>query len=95
MRRLYAELKTGGPAPNGSEVAKRDLRYGYVRAAQVPNGCAGALRAQPMRSDKDIDRRLRLGCVKTQRRANRREKYFFGSPFWQRGEHSELRRRSI
>ena len=22
-----------GPAPNGSEVAKRDLRYGYVRAA--------------------------------------------------------------
>ena len=36
VRRLHADLNTDrvlrGPAPNGSEVAKRDLRYGYVRA---------------------------------------------------------------
>jgi hypothetical protein len=32
-----------------------------------------------------------LGCVKTQRRVNCGEKYFFGSPLWKREEHTELR----
>jgi len=36
-----------------------------------------------------------LGRVKTQRRANCREKYFFGGPFCEREEHTELRRRGI
>ena len=34
-----------------------------------------------------------LGRVKTQRRANCREKYSFESPLWERKEHTELRRR--
>jgi hypothetical protein len=36
-----------------------------------------------------------LGRVKTQRRANCREKYFFESPLWERKERTELRRRRI
>jgi hypothetical protein len=36
---------------------------------------------------------LGLGRVKTQRRANCGEKYFFGSSLWEREEHTELRRR--
>jgi hypothetical protein len=34
---------------------------------------------------------LGLGRVKTQRRANCRETYSFGSPVWEREEHTELR----
>jgi hypothetical protein len=36
-----------------------------------------------------------LGRVKTQRRANCREKYSFESPLWEREEQTELRRRRI
>ena len=36
-----------------------------------------------------------LGRVKTQSRANRREKYSFGSPLCEREEHTELRCRGI
>jgi hypothetical protein len=36
-----------------------------------------------------------LGRVKTQSRANRREKYSFGSPLCDREEHTELRCRGI
>jgi hypothetical protein len=38
---------------------------------------------------------LGLGRVKTQRRANCREKYSFESPLWEREEQNELRRRRI
>src|SRR5882672_11785953 len=36
-----------------------------------------------------------LGRVKTQRRANCREKYPIGSALWEREQHTELRRRGI
>src|SRR6476660_9358848 len=36
-----------------------------------------------------------LGRVKTQRRANCREKYSFGSLLWEREEHIELRHRCM
>src|SRR5258708_15636141 len=36
-----------------------------------------------------------LGRVKTQRRANCREKYPLGSPLWEREQHTELRSRGI
>jgi hypothetical protein len=36
-----------------------------------------------------------LGRVKTQRRANCREKYSFESPLWEREEQTELRRGRI
>src|SRR5207249_8999691 len=38
---------------------------------------------------------LGLGRVKTQRRANCKEKYPFGSLLWEREQHTELRRRGI